>query len=865
VLTKHPTRVTASGRRRRRFIAACGVWLLSFVGTVGPASAYVTGASGSGTAAGSVSTLAPSTITNATAGAGTVALTWTPVSAPAGGTVTYYVTRSGGTVGGTCPSSATTATTVTACTDSGLSKGSYTYTVTAVWQSWTSTSAAAPVSVGSGAVARFLISAPSTATAGTSFSATVTAEDSAGNPVTAYTGSQALSFSGPSSAPNGTAPSYPSAVSFSAGVGTASITSYDAQNTTLTATAGTITGTSASITVAAGANHQIVASATSAQTAGTAFNVTLTAKDAWGNTPGSLSGTKTVSFSGPASSPNGSAPSYPATVSFSGGTATASVTLKDVQTTTVTVSDATDSLAGVSSGSILVGPASAASFGVTTPATPTAGTAFSATITALDAYGNTATSYTGSKTLSFSGPSSSPGGSAPSYPSSVSFSSGVGTPSLTLYDAQSAALIATQGTITGTSGSLTVQPASAASLSFTTQPAGAIAGSPFATQPVLTAKDTYGNVATGYAKTVTLSIKSGTGQTGATLNGCTSSLSAGLTTFAGCQVSLSGSGYELNASDGALTATSTWFTVANTTTVTETIAGTYTLTVPAGVTSFTFTMKGAGGGGGRGGAAGGTGGVVSGTVTIPLSITSTTFTVVVGGAGGGATGTTGGSNGTGGTGCALGGTGGGGTTGAGGGGGGATCLYLSSSSADTIVTVGGGGGGGAGSTSATGGAGGGGPTSNPGSNAGANGTSVSSAPGGSGGSTLTAGSFPFALTNTGGSGGSGNASSGGTGGTCSGGACGPGGTAGGATYGAGGGGGGEASGGAGGSATSGSSHYAAGGGGGSAYTGGMQSGSSSYTVTVSSASNGGGGAGGGAGASGTAGSVSFTGSSLTLA
>jgi hypothetical protein len=865
VQSNPPTTSTAGGRRRRRFTTACGVWLLSVAFTVAPAAAYLTGSGGSAHAPGTVGSLAAPSFTAASAGAGTVALSWTPVSAPAGATVTYYVTRAGGTVGGNCPSSASTATSVTTCTDSGLSKGSYSYTVTAIWQSWSSTSAATPVSVASGVLARFIVTAPASATAGTAFSANVTAQDAAGNTVTAFTGSQAVTFSGPSNAPNATPPSYPSSVNFSSGVGTAAVTLYDVQTTSLTGTQGSVNGTSGSIAVAAGANHQIAASAGSAQTAGTAFAVTLTAQDSWGNATGNLSGSKSVSFSGPSNSPSGLPPVYPATVSFSAGVATASVTLKDAQTTTLTVTDTTDGLAGVASSSITVAPTSAASFGLSTPA-PTAGSAFSETLTALDTYGNTATGYAGSKTVTFTGPSISPGGTAASYPSSVSFSGGVGAGSVTLYDAQSTTLTAKQGAITGTSASFTVQPASAASLAFSTQPAGVTAGSPFTTQPVVTAKDSYGNVATGYAKTVSLSIKSGTGPTGATLSGCTSSLTAGVTTFSGCQVSLGGSpAYQLIASDGTLTVTSTSFTAANPTTVTKTTAGTYTLTVPAGLTSFGFTMKGAGGGGGRSGAAGGAGGTISGTVTLPLSVTSTTFTVVVGGAGGGAAGLTGGSAGTGGAGCALGGSGGGGTTGAGGGGGGATCIYLSSSSADTIVTVGGGGGGGAGSSTGTGGTGGGGPTSNPGSNAGTSGTAVSLAPGGAGGSTLTAGGFPFAITNTGGTGGSGNSSSGGSGGTCSGGACGPGGTAGGATYGAGGGGGGEASGGAGGSANNGSSNYAAGGGGGSAYTGGTQSGSNNFTVSVSSASNGGGSAGGAAGAGGTAGSVSFTGNGLTLA
>ena len=45
---------------------------------------------------------------------------------------------------------------------------------------------------------------------------------------------------------------------------------------------------------------------------------------------------------------------------------------------------------------------------------------------------------------------------APTYPATVNFASGVGTASITLVDAQSTTLTATQGTITGTSGSFTV-------------------------------------------------------------------------------------------------------------------------------------------------------------------------------------------------------------------------------------------------------------------------------------------------------------------------------------------------------------------------------------------------------------------------
>ena len=57
-------------------------------------------------------------------------------------------------------------------------------------------------------------------------------------------------------------------------------------------------------------------------------------------------GSKTITFSGPALSPSGAAPSYPATLTFTNGLATlpaASVTLKKAESTTLTATDATTS------------------------------------------------------------------------------------------------------------------------------------------------------------------------------------------------------------------------------------------------------------------------------------------------------------------------------------------------------------------------------------------------------------------------------------------------------------------------------------------------------------------------------------------
>jgi hypothetical protein len=178
--------------------------------------------------------------------------------------------------------------------------------------------------VGAAPTSSLTLSTPAP-TAGSAFSETLTAKDIYGNP--SLNGAKSVSFSGPSASPSGKAPSYPSSVSFSSsGVGSASITLYDVQTTTLTATIGSASGTSAGFTVKAAATGTFSVSTPSAQVAGTPFNVTLTATDTFGN-PLGLEGTQTIAFTGPATSPSGKAPAYPASVSFTAGTGTATVTL----------------------------------------------------------------------------------------------------------------------------------------------------------------------------------------------------------------------------------------------------------------------------------------------------------------------------------------------------------------------------------------------------------------------------------------------------------------------------------------------------------------------------------------------------------
>jgi hypothetical protein len=348
------------------------------------------------------------------------------------------------------------------------------------------------------AASTFTLSNPGPQVAGTAFSETITAHDGYGNVATGYTGSQTITFTGPSSSPSGTAPLYPATVNFTAGVGTASgIKLYDVQTTTITATQSPITGNSGAFAVSPATVSHFLVTTPATATAGTgASGITLTAQDPYNNTTPSYGGSQTIAWSGAMTSPGGTAPVYPATtVSFTNGVSSTalSVTLYDAAANTLTASATSPTISG--SGTITVSPAGATGFTLANPGPQTAGTAFSETITAHDTYGNVATGYTGNQTVTFTGPSNSPNGTPPTYPAPVNFTLGVGLPSITLTKAQSTTLTATQGLITGISGSFTVTANSLGSFTVPT-PSTQIVGNAF--NETITAIDAYGNVATGW-------------------------------------------------------------------------------------------------------------------------------------------------------------------------------------------------------------------------------------------------------------------------------------------------------------------------------------------------------------------------------
>jgi hypothetical protein len=119
---------------------------VSTVAFAGASWAYWT-TTGTGTASGKAGTLAaPVIATPVTATGSAVSLNWSAVTAPGAGTVRYYVLRDNAAASAECGTSASPIT-ATSCSDTGVPNGLHSYTVTAKFQSWTATSAAASVTV----------------------------------------------------------------------------------------------------------------------------------------------------------------------------------------------------------------------------------------------------------------------------------------------------------------------------------------------------------------------------------------------------------------------------------------------------------------------------------------------------------------------------------------------------------------------------------------------------------------------------------------------------------------------------------------------------------------------------------------------
>ena len=172
-----------------------------------------------------------------------------------------------------------------------------------------------------------------TPVAGANTSLGIIAYDQFGAVFTGYNGPECLSFTGPAIAPNGRAPSYTNlgtcsggtVVEFANGVGTANMTLFDAQSTSLNVTdvpSGVTNSTT--LSVAPGILQTlVVAPLTATPTAGVPFATNLSAFDEYGNVDTNYTGSKCIVFSGPAASPNGATPIYPTPGGCSSGSSVA--------------------------------------------------------------------------------------------------------------------------------------------------------------------------------------------------------------------------------------------------------------------------------------------------------------------------------------------------------------------------------------------------------------------------------------------------------------------------------------------------------------------------------------------------------------
>ncbi len=154
-------------------------------------------------------------------------------------------------------------------------------------------------------------------------------------------------------------------------------------------------------------------------------------------------------------------------------------------------------------------------FSVAITGTQTAGTSFAVTITAKLPSGPTDTSYSGAKSVVFSGPANSPNGTAPTYPATVTFTNGAGTATITLFNAApSTTLTATAGAITGTSTAFQVKPA-AVPLAFTTCPPAQHGRGQVATgQTVTRGNDPYGNPDPNKASAISVALSANQSERG---------------------------------------------------------------------------------------------------------------------------------------------------------------------------------------------------------------------------------------------------------------------------------------------------------------------------------------------------------------
>jgi hypothetical protein len=371
------------------------------------------------------------------------------------------------------------------------STGTYTSQTAGSWTVQDSVSGitgVASLTVNPGAATLLLVSSGTSQVAGTPFTMTVKAEDAYGNTATTYTGTIHFTTSDTDSnvvlPPNYTfLPGDLGTYSFSDGatlitIGTQSVTATDT-------TTSSITGSQTGITVTAASGvHFVVSGFPSSATAGTPYSLTVTAEDPYGNVDASYAGKVTFTSSD-------SKATLPANSTLTDGVGTFTVTLETAGIQSITATDnSVSSVTGSENGISVIHAAAVANVAISpVNLSVMAGASVSYSATASDLYGNT-WNVTSSTTWNIN-------------------SDAAGSWSSNVYNSANAGSWTITGIFNGLSytAGLTVDPAGLDHFAFTTV-ANQTVDSAFSI--TIIALDTYGNIATGYSGTPTLSLSAGT-------------------------------------------------------------------------------------------------------------------------------------------------------------------------------------------------------------------------------------------------------------------------------------------------------------------------------------------------------------------
>ena len=238
-------------------------------------------------------------------------------------------------------------------------------------------------------------------------------------------------------------------------------------------------------------------------TAGGTLDVTLSAEDSQNNPVPTYIDTVKLTSTDSQAIFNGK--SLPATYTFTvadAGVHTFTITLPSAGNQTITATDSADTLAATT-GSITVDPGPFSKYVVAVQGgnTVTAGSPFLFSVQAVDTYGNPLSSYNGPGSVTTTVSPADPLGNFPVSGTLQNSNQGSGIFQGDLQTAGSYTLTTTGGGFFGTSGVITVVPASATYFSVAA-PANAAPGNPF--NITVTAFDQYGNFTPAFADNVVL-------------------------------------------------------------------------------------------------------------------------------------------------------------------------------------------------------------------------------------------------------------------------------------------------------------------------------------------------------------------------